>query len=266
MGESPAFATMAEFFAKTGQGMTQSNFTKMSKQFAQEQVMQQAIQDYAAELQAEEQEKMDRLREQELAAKNEESDEFDIDALLEDDEISNKIIEERMAMMREQADEANEWKRKGHGELNHITEEEFLKTVTKSHFAVVHFYHREFMRCKIVDQHLEILAKKYIATKFAKIDAEKAPFFVNKLQVCVMPCVCMFEDGKMMGRIDGFDLLGGVDEFPTEVMECVIGASGVIAFKPPEDECGHVHSIFDKQRADIVGLNSATLDSDDDDM
>merc|ERR1711998_305285 len=263
-GEQTA-ATMAEFFAKTGQGMTQSNFTKMSKQFAQEQVMQQAIQDYAAELQAEEQMKMDRLREQEIAAKKEEdSDEFDLDDF-DDDEITNKMMEERMAQMREQANEANDWKRKGHGELNEIVEEDFLKTVTKSHFAVVHFYHREFMRCKIVDQHLEILAKKYIATKFAKIDAEKAPFFVDKLQICVMPCVCMFEDGKMMGRIDGFDLLGGMDEFPTEVMECVIGASGVIAFKPPEDESGHIHSIFDKQRQDIVGLSAATaIDSDDD--
>jgi len=78
-----------------------------------------------------------------------------------------------------------------------------------------------------------------------------------------MPCVCMFEDGKMMGRIDGFDLLGGQDEFPTEVMECVIGASGVIAFKPPEDE--NVIGIFAKQRQDIVGLNKTTsLDSDSD--
>merc|ERR1719263_2469730 len=163
-----------------------------------------------------------------------------------------------MAQMRGEAMEAQSWTQKGHGELREITEEDFLKTVTKSHFAVVHFYHREFSRCKIVDMHLDILAKKYIATKFVKMDAEKAPFFVNKLQVCVMPCICMFEDGQMRGRIDGFDILGGEDEFPTEVMECVVGASGVIAYKPPADECGHIHSIFDKQRDDIVGLNKQT--------
>jgi len=137
--------------------------------------------------------------------------------------------------------------------------------VTKSKFAVVHFYHREFSRCKVVDHHLEILAKKYVATKFAKLDAEKAPFFVNKLMVVVMPCVVMFEDGKMMGRIDGFDILGGEDDFPTEVMECVIGASGVIAFKPPEEECFHAHSIFAGQRQDIVGMNAATRDSESED-
>merc|ERR1711907_341410 len=130
---SPA-AKMAEFFSKG----PQSSFTKMSKQFAQEQVMQQAIQDYAEELKAEEQAKIDKLREMGRPAKQEEdSDEFDFS---DDDEISNRIMEERMAQMREQADEQNSWKQKGHGELMEITEEDFLKTVTKSHFAVVHFY------------------------------------------------------------------------------------------------------------------------------
>merc|ERR1712159_76475 len=87
-------AAMAEFFAKG----PQSSFTKMSKQFAQEQVMQQAIQDYAAELQEEENFKLEQLRQLEIEAKKEEeSDEFDFS---DDDEISNKIMEERMAQMR----------------------------------------------------------------------------------------------------------------------------------------------------------------------
>merc|ERR1711939_1301318 len=119
---------MAEFFAKNGANGP-SQFTKMSKQFAQEQVMQQAIQDYAAELQMEEEAKLEKLREMEIAAKKEEdSDEFDFS---DDDDICNKIMEERMAQMQEQGREAQSWKTKGHGALNEITEEEFLKTVTK---------------------------------------------------------------------------------------------------------------------------------------
>ena len=235
----------------------------MTKEFNQEMVMQQAIQDYAEELKAEEQMKADELRERELAAKeeNKSDDEWDFD---DDDEISNKIMEERMAQMRDQASEANGWKQKGHGELQEISEEDFLKTVTKSKFAVVHFYHKDMPRCKIADMHLEKLAKTYLATKFAKLDADKAPFFVNKLMVIVIPCIVLFEDGKMVGRLDGFELMGG-DEFPTEVMECIIGAAGVIAYTPPDDGCNHVHSIFDKQRQDIVGLNAETACSSDDD-
>merc|ERR1711959_540400 len=267
MGESHSFCEhrtlkMAEFFSKG----PQSNFTKMSKQIAQEQVIQQAVMDYAAEKEAEEQLRREHLMAQETAAKGSNNDEEeDWDALLEDDAISNKLMEQRFAELRGEAEEANNWKIKGHGQLSEIAEEEFLNTVTRSTYSIVHFYHREFPRSKIVDHHLEILAKKYVATKFVKLDAEKAPFFVTRLGVQMMPCVVMFTDGKMCGRIDGFDLLGGCDEFPTEVMECVLGASGAISFKPPEDTFNQCHSIFDKMRMDIVGLNADTRDSDSDD-
>merc|ERR1712227_419482 len=97
------------------------------------------------------------------ANKQESDDEFDFD----DDEISNKIMEERMAQMRSEASEQMSWQKKGHGKLEEIVEEEFLKTVTKSKYAVVHFYTESFPDAKIVDHHLEVLAKKYLATKFA---------------------------------------------------------------------------------------------------
>jgi len=255
--ETQTHINMAEFFAK-GQS---SDFTKLSKKLAQEQVIQQAVMDYAAEKEAEERARVEQLHA--LEVKQDSDDEFDFD----DDDISNKIMEQRMAQLRAESSEQRSWQQKGHGKYDEITEEDFLKTVTKSTYAVVHFYHREFPRSKIVDHHLEILAKKYLATKFCKLDAEKAPFFVAKLQVMVMPCVCMFQDGVMCGRLDGFDLLGGVDEFPTEVMECVIGASGAISFKPDceqEAQCGACTSIFSKQRMDIVGLNAESRDSDSD--
>merc|ERR1711939_359135 len=93
-----SLAAMAEFFSKG----PQSNFTKMSKQFAQEQVIQQAVMDYAAEKEAEEQLRREHLMAQEVAAKgnNNDDDEEDWDALLEDDEISNKLMEQRFAELR----------------------------------------------------------------------------------------------------------------------------------------------------------------------
>jgi len=33
-----------------------------------------------------------------------------------------------------------------------IAEDEFLPEVTKSKYVVCHFYHREFLRCKIMDK------------------------------------------------------------------------------------------------------------------
>lgn len=64
-----------------------------------------------------------------------------------------------------------------------IVEDEFLTEVTNSKLVVVHFYHRDFERCKIMDKHLRILCKQFIGTKFVHIDAEKSHFFVGKLAV-----------------------------------------------------------------------------------
>ena len=67
---------------------------------------------------------------------------------------------------------------KGHGQYNEIKEDEFLPTVTKSKFALVHFYHKDFERCKIVDMHLRNIARAHTEAKFVSLNAEMAPFFI----------------------------------------------------------------------------------------
>jgi len=57
--------------------------------------------------------------------------------------------------------------------------------ITAAKKCVVHFYHTDFHRCRIMDKHLEILAHNHPETLFLKINAEKAPFFCAKLDVVV---------------------------------------------------------------------------------
>lgn len=59
----------------------------------------------------------------------------------------------------------------GHGQFSEITEGDFLEVVTKTDMVVVHFFHHDFERCKLVDKHLQILARKYFETRFIKISA-----------------------------------------------------------------------------------------------
>ena len=51
-------------------------------------------------------------------------------------------------------------------------------------------------RCKIVDKHLEILAAKHIEAKFIKIDAEKAKFLTERLNVRVLPTMVLLKENK----------------------------------------------------------------------
>ena len=66
-----------------------------------------------------------------------------------------------------------------------------------------------------MDLHLREIAKKHLETRFVSINAEKAPFFITKLQLQVLPTVVLFTDGVALDRIVGFEELGGEDEFDT---------------------------------------------------
>lgn len=52
-----------------------------------------------------------------------------------------------------------------------MAEADFLEAVTQTQQVVVHFFHREFTRCKIVDKHLQELTRKFFKTRFIKISA-----------------------------------------------------------------------------------------------
>ena len=77
--------------------------------------------------------------------------------------------------------------------------------------------------------HLAVMAKKYFETKFVKISAPDAPFFVTKLQVKVLPCLIYFRDGVAFDRLVGFEELGGKDDYPTAKLERTLLDAGVVA-------------------------------------
>lgn len=127
-------------------------------------------------------------------------------------------LEAMRAKRRQQMKDAHEKKLKyqalGHGNYDEIEEEAFLKTVTASERCVVHFYHKDFEKCKIMDMHLRKCTRKFLGTRFVRLDAEKAPFFVEKLMIKTLPCAVVFNDGVAKGKQLGFDGLGG-EEFKT---------------------------------------------------
>uniref|UniRef100_A0A7S4DD81 Thioredoxin domain-containing protein n=1 Tax=Heterosigma akashiwo TaxID=2829 RepID=A0A7S4DD81_HETAK len=117
-----------------------------------------------------------------------------------------------------------------------IVQDEFLPEVTGSKNVIVHFYHKNFEKCKIMDKHLALLAPHHIEAKFLKIDAEKAPFFVAKLQIPVLPTVVLFVDGVACGRVVGFEGLTDEDapsrdEWETYRLAEKLAEGGVIEYR-----------------------------------
>jgi len=131
-----------------------------------------------------------------------------------DDDDLEALRARRRNAMKERHEKLQKYKQLGHGEYAEIEEEAFLKTVTDSERAVVHFYHTMFEQCKVMDMHLSKISRKFMGTRIVKLNAEKAPFFVERLMIKTLPCAVVFVDGVAKGRQVGFDGLSG-EEFRT---------------------------------------------------
>ncbi|XP_075228299.1 thioredoxin domain-containing protein 9 [Lycorma delicatula] len=170
-----------------------------------------------------------------------------------DSEGIEKLREERLKQLKKQAQQRQEWIAKGHGEYDELAEEkEFFEVTKKSPDMVVHFYKDNTPRCKIVDHHLKILAKKHIEARFIKLNVERCPFLTERLRIRVIPTIALVKDSKTKDFVVGFTDLGNCDDFSTDMLEWRIAQSGVIDYHgdlltPPDNRKAGKGSIFSKK-------------------
>lgn len=173
----------------------------------------------------------------------------------ENDPIVESIRARRIEEMRKAAIQKAANIARGHGDFRTISQDEFLPECTgTSEFVAVHFFHKEFERCKILDHHLKIIAPLHIECKFLRIDAEKTPFFVSKLQIRTLPTLLVFRDGKAINRLTGFEGLSRNKSEPdkwetSRLQRWLADETGAITYKPTTEDL----------RADLEGFGLKTL-------
>lgn len=181
------------------------------------------------------------------------------------------IRKNRIEEMKRGAQQKVEWEKNGHGVYSELKDEkEFFEACKKSQQAVVHFYRNSTMRCKIVDKHLEDIARNHLECKFMKIDAERSQFLVERLKIKVIPTIALIKNHQTCDYIVGFSDLGNSDDFNTEMLEWRIAKAGIITYKgdlntPPEQ---YKKSHINKKQKDtkiIRGSGKRGDDSDEDD-
>lgn len=161
---------------------------------------------------------------------------------------------------------------KGHGQYRNIVQDEFLHEVTNSLYTVCHFYHQDFEKCKVMDHHLQILAKRHIETKFVKIDAAKTPFFVQKLSIRTMPTLIFFVDGVAKDKLIGFEGLSDdlpiyqEDEWKTIKLSKLLAKAGMINKEnivDDDQQSAEVQMTMEEMRkASFIGFKDEDLDLD----
>lgn len=188
-----------------------------------------------------------------------------LDALDSDD--LQALRDQRMREMKKLQEQKQTWLNNGHGVYTELADEkEFFEVSKKSPNIICHFYRDGAERCKIVDMHLAILAKKHIEAKFCKVNAEKSPFLTQRLRIKVIPTIACIKDSKTKDYVVGFTDLGNRDDFSTEMMEWRLAKSLAIKYDgdllTPPDEKRKQKAFLTQQKKTIRG----GYDSDDSDI
>lgn len=107
-----------------------------------------------------------------------------------------ELRQKRIAEMKAKALKASEWRSKGHGAYSEVADQRAWFDATKvSERVVTHFYRPTTPLCELVDKHLALLAPKHTETRFIKINAEKAPFLAERLNIVALPTIIMTSEG-----------------------------------------------------------------------
>jgi hypothetical protein len=146
-------------------------------------VMEDKVKEYTEEQQREAEEAQRENR------KDEENEGDEYPDIEEPDSEEERILQRELMRRKEQYDhlveKENKKKSQKYGRYKDIIETEFLDTMLKNENVVCHFYHNDFDRCKIMDKHMKAIAETHPDTLFVRINAEKTPFFITKLQIKV---------------------------------------------------------------------------------
>ncbi|XP_077265749.1 phosducin-like protein 3 [Temnothorax americanus] len=196
--------------------------------------------------------------EQQLDAELEKLDNLDISDY-------EKIRAHRLNELKRIQKQKQDWLASGHGEYAELYDEkEFFEVSKKSGNIACLFYKDDSPRCKIVDHHFKILAKKHIEARFCKLNVERCPFLTERLRIRIIPTIAIIVNGKTKDYIVGFTELGNCDDFSTETLQSRLAQSGVINYDD-DLQCSETSKkpfIFRPKTKTIKGRSSD--DSDDD--
>jgi thioredoxin-like negative regulator of GroEL len=137
--------------------------------------------------------------------------------------------------LRKQQQDRDNWARNGHGNLTFCTDEkEFFRFSQASRRVVVHFCRTGNKFCDLLNQHLRRLAELHMETRFLVVEADRAPFLVERLHIRVMPTIVLCREGKTEKSLPGLDWVDPTGSFETWVLERRLFDEDYLESKPLE--------------------------------
>jgi thioredoxin-like negative regulator of GroEL len=108
-----------------------------------------------------------------------------------------------------------------------FTDEESLINLSMHQKLIVHFYSRNFKKCRFMNESLRKIAVKFPDIKFGFIDVENCPKMCQALKIKVLPFLGFFKDGFFIEQLVGFEKIGNSEIFKIEDLENFIKSSEI---------------------------------------
>ena len=86
-----------------------------------------------------------------------------------------------------------------------ISDNDFNDIIANNKLVVVDFFATWCGPCRALSPYIDELATNHHHILFAKANIEETPIMANELDVKSLPCVVIFENGKEINRVVGFN-------------------------------------------------------------
>lgn len=86
-----------------------------------------------------------------------------------------------------------------------ISDNEFNDIITSNKLVVVDFFATWCGPCRALSPYIDELSTNNHHILFAKANIDETPVIANELYVKSLPCVIIFENGKEINRVVGFN-------------------------------------------------------------
>ena len=86
-----------------------------------------------------------------------------------------------------------------------ISDNDFNDIIANNKLVVVDFFAMWCGPCRALSPYIDELAINHHHILFAKVNIEETPVIANELDIKSLPCVIIFENGKEIHRVVGFN-------------------------------------------------------------
>jgi len=124
---------------------------------------------------------------------------------MDDDELE-ELRAKRIEDLRQKQMQRSKWLAHHHGSIQEIKDQkEFFQNVKSSKHVICLFYTKTGKFTKPLQEHLTLIARKHLECKFVQIEAEYAPFLIERLNIWMMPTLVLAKDNKVQTQLRGLD-------------------------------------------------------------